>query len=142
MLAGILVAMMLSGAGFGTVCQAACTEAQALGCGKDSAHEMQSDDMQSANPSATEMAGMRNCAVCGSRGLIATAPAGLCGHDSIAEIRALDVHEGTAALQILQSELGNGAAPPGLVAVVHSSLTEPPGLRLASPVSLHTTLRV
>ena len=139
-LAGVLVAMLLSGAGFGPVCKAACTEAaQVLSC---SGHGMQSAGMQSGDAGAAQMAEMRNCAACGSRGSILITLADPCGHDSIAEIRTLDGHEGSASLRISQSELGGASTVLAQLAVARSSLSEPPGSRTASPISLHTTLRV
>jgi hypothetical protein len=142
-LAGILVAMVLSGAGFGPVCRAGCTEAaQALSCGNHSAHEMQPGGMRSADGDAARMAGMPNCVACGSRGPIATTPAHPCGHDSIAEVRPLDGDEGTAAHRIPQSELGTAPALPARLAIALLSLAEPPGSRIISPIALHTTLRV
>jgi hypothetical protein len=88
------------------------------------------------------MAGMPNCAVCGSRGSIATTPAAPCGHDSIAQVRALDGHEDGAALHISQCQAGTTSALAARRTVARSSLAEPPGLPMASPISLHTTLRV
>jgi hypothetical protein len=134
-LASVLVAMVLSGAGFGPVCEALCTEAtQILSCG--------GHGMQSPEAPARGMAGMRNCAVCGTRGPTATAPAGLCGHDSIAEIRTVDGHEGSAALQISQRELEVVPALPARLTMARFSLADPPASRITSPISMHTTLRV
>lgn len=124
--------VVLSSAGFGPVCQAACDETvRVLGCGGHAAAMHQAD---------AQMMGMERCATCAHNGPAAAMSAG-CTHESAAEVLALAGSGGTQQARAILVEGGTALGPMALP-VEHFPFAETPPLRVASSVSLHTILRV
>jgi hypothetical protein len=130
-LAVVLVAAMLSGAGFGPVCEAACGGMHLFACGDDGT------GMQAGS----QMVGMEDCDSC-SKPVAAMSAAGLCGHSVEAEVLVRDGHEGGGGEWVVARVSGMDGVREVPVPIVRSLVDEAPPGGVGVRVSLSTNLRV